>query len=197
MARPFHLSRPLSLLARHIVSAALASCLALAPPACRASDGGAGSVERGVKAAFLYKFLGYVEFPAAPADPAAPYVVGVAGSDAIAAELTRITAGRSVNNRPVTVRQLRDGDTPAGIHLLFVGASEAARTAALVRAAQQAGVLTVTETDNGLQTGSVINFRQVDDRIRFEVSLEAADRSNVKLSSRLLSVAYQVLKGGG
>jgi hypothetical protein len=56
-------------------------------------------------------------------------------------------------------------------------------------------VLTVTESDNGLQQGSVINFRLVEDRVRFEVSLPAAEKCGLKLSSRLLSVAYHVLKG--
>ena len=172
----------------------LAACaLAALPPLARA-DGAAPSVERSVKAAFLYRFLGYIEFPPAQLDAGAPYVVGVIGADDIAAELTRITAGRNVNNHAVTVRVLRAGDAPGGLHLLFVGAAESAHATLL--AAQQAGVLAVTETPGALQSGSVINFRIVDDRVRFEVSLEAAEKSNVKLSSRLLSVAYAVQKGG-
>jgi hypothetical protein len=79
--------------------------------------------------------------------------------------------------------------------MLFIG-SEVARPAPVLRAAQQAGVLSVTEADNGLQLGSVINFRLVEDRVRFEVSLPAAEKNNIRLSSRLLSVAYHVLKGG-
>ncbi|SFV14198.1 YfiR family protein [Pseudoduganella namucuonensis] len=166
------------------------SCLAVGadPPAA------APNVERGVKAAFLYKFLGYVEYPQHEAGAAGPLVVGVLGADDIAAELTRITAGRAVNNRAVVVRALREGDPPAGLQMLFVG-SEAARGGQVLRAAQQNGVLTVTETDNGLQQGSVINFRLVEDRVRFEVSLPAAEKSGLKLSSRLLSVAYHVQKG--
>lgn len=148
------------------------------------------SVERGVKAAFLYKFLGYVEYP----QEIGPLVVGVLGADDIGAELARITTGRNVGGRAVTVRTLREGDGLAGLHMLFIGA-EAARGGALPRGAQQQGMLTVTESDNGLQQGSVINFRLVEDRVRFEVSLPAAEKCGLKLSSRLLSVAYHVLKG--
>lgn len=180
----------------------LALCLALpvgaalsGPPAA-AAEAGASGVERGVKAAFLYKFLGYVEFPAPQPEAGAPYVVGVAGAEDLAAELNRIAVGRNVNGHPVTVRVLREGEPVTGLQLLFIGAGESARSPALMRAAQQANVLTVTEAQNGLQAGSVINFRLVDDRIRFEVSLEAAEKSNLKLSSRLLSVAYAVQKGG-
>jgi hypothetical protein len=160
------------------------------------SAGGAAAapnMERGVKAAFLYKFLGYVEYP--PQEANGALVVGVMGADDIAAELLRVTAGRAVGGRSVMVRAVREGEPLTGLNMLFIG-SEVARPAPVLRAAQQAGVLSVTEADNGLQLGSVINFRLVEDRVRFEVSLPAAEKSNLKLSSRLLSVAYHVLKGG-
>jgi hypothetical protein len=161
------------------------SCLAVGADAPAVNG-----VERGVKAAFLYKFLGYVEYP----QDAGPLVVGVLGADDIGAELARITTGRNVGGRPITVRMLHENDSLAGLHMLFVGA-DAGRGGAMLRGAQQQGVLTVTETDNGLQQGSVINFRLVEDRVRFEVSLPAAEKSGLKLSSRLLSVAYHVQKG--
>jgi hypothetical protein len=164
------------------------SCLAVG------SQPGAATpmLERSVKAAFLYKFLGYMEFPA---DPGTTLVVGVLGADDVAAELARITAGRNVGNRTVSVRNLREGEALAGLHLLFVG-TDAAQPAQALRAAEKNGTVTVTEQENGLQSGSVINFRLVDERVRFEVSLPAAERCNVRLSSRLLSVAYHVQKGG-
>jgi hypothetical protein len=149
-------------------------------------------LERSVKAAFLYKFLGYLEFPS---DPGPALLVGVLGADDVAAELAQIANGRTVGNRTITVRKLADGDPLGGLQLLFVGA-EAAQPEAALRAAEKNGTVTVTEQDNGLQSGSVINFRLVDERVRFEVSLPAAERCNVKLSSRLLSVAYRVQKGG-
>lgn len=180
--------------------AALAALLALAstPLPASAAGGpqaalGVANLERGVKAAYLFKFLGYVEF-AAGADPAAPLVVGVMGADDVAAEVTRLTTGRTVNGRPIVVRTLRDGDPSTGLHMLFLGAATERPVQAL-RGAAQNGVLTVTEDENGLQQGAIINFRLVEDRIRFEVSLPAAERSNLKLSSRLLSVAYHVQKG--
>nr|WP_315398541.1 YfiR family protein [uncultured Duganella sp.] len=153
------------------------------------------SAERAVKADFLTKFLGYVDFPAGPLDPGTPYVVGVAGADDIAAELIRITSGRTVNNHTVVVRRIQGGDGAGGLHLLFVGAD--ADEAALVKAAQLAGALSVTESSTGIEAGSVINFVLADERVRFEVSLAAADRARLKLSSRLLSVAYAVRKAGG
>jgi hypothetical protein len=151
--------------------------------------------ERSVKAAYLSKFVGYVDFPGAAVAADAPYTIGVVGADDIGAELAKILAGRTINNRPVAVRTLDRDDSLAGVHMLFIGGAESERSEKLLHSASKAGVLTVTEFDSGLRRGSVINFRLVDERVRFEVSLQAADKAKLRLSSRLLSVAYLVQKG--
>lgn len=176
----------------------LAMALALPAPPARAAlpAGGAVLPERSIKAAFLYKFLGYAEFPASAfADANAPLVIGVAGADELAADLARIVAGRAVQGRPVLVRPLREQDPLVGVHLLFIGGDDPARLRTALRAIGAMPTLVVTESQQGLQQGSVINFRIVEDRVRFDVSLEAADRNSVKLSSRLLTVANHVHKG--
>jgi hypothetical protein len=153
------------------------------------------SLERRVKAAFLYKFLGYADFPpTAFADAASPLTIGVLGADDLAAELARIVAGRTVNNRGVVVRTVRETDLPAPLQLLFVGGSDPARVGRLVHLAGSTP-LVVTDCENGLQQGSAINFVIVDERVRFDVALDAAERNGIKLSSRLLTVANHVAKG--
>jgi hypothetical protein len=175
-------------------AAALFVGAAVAPSAACAQGGSSQALERRVKAAFLYKFLGYADFPAAAfADSAAPVTIGVVGSEEMAAELGQVVAGRQVHGRPIVVRTLREGD-PAQVHLLFVAGSDSARTARILRAAPTA-LLPVTECELGLQNGSVINFRIIEERVRFDVSLDSAERNNVKLSSRLLTVANRVVKG--
>lgn len=157
---------------------------------------GALALERRVKAAFLYKFLGYAEFPPqAFTDASGPLTIAVVGSDEMAAELARIASGRVVAGRPILVRPLREHDQVPPVHLLFVAGSDGERAGRVLRAAPGAW-LTVTECEGGLRVGSVINFRIVDERVRFDVSLDAAERKNVKLSSRLLTVANRVQKGG-
>ena len=152
--------------------------------------------ERSVKAAFLYKFLGYVDYPeAATPGFGEPLVIGILGADHVADELRRITIGRSMNGRTVVVRKLRQGEAPGKVHMLFIGDEDVAETEKLLAAVRQTPVLTVTETARNLRTDSVINFRVVDDRVRFEVSLDAAEKNNLKLSSRLLAVAYKVQRG--
>ena len=161
-----------------------------------AQNGASGSVlERRVKAAFLYKFLGYAEFPpGAFLDGASPVTIGVVGADDLAAELARVVAGRTVNTRPVVVRVLRDTEVQVPLHLLFVGGVDPLRVGRMVRQAS-AAMLVVTECEDGLRQGSVINFRVIDERVRFDVSLDAAERNGIKLSSRLLTVANRVQKG--
>ena len=160
------------------------------------ADGTGSATERSVKAAFLYKFLGYVEWPpAASGEADAPLTIGVIDADDIAAELAQITAGRTINNRPVAVRRLKEGDPLTGIQVLFIGGADVARLNRLLKMAQQRSILSVTEADAALSQGSVINFMLINGRIRFEVSLDAAEKSNLKLSSRMLAVAYHVQKG--
>jgi hypothetical protein len=122
-------------------------------------------------------------------------LVGVIGSDEMAAELGRISAGRSVDNRPVVVRAFREGEPTGLVHLLFVAGADSERAARALRQVPPGPVLLVTECANGLQLGSIINFTVVEERVRFDVSLEAADKNNIKLSSRLLAVANHVSKG--
>jgi hypothetical protein len=175
-------------------AAGLMALGAAAPPAL-AQDSAAVALERRVKAAFIYKFLGYTEFPArAFADPASPITIGVVGSDAMTDELTNIVSGRTIHNRPVVIREFREGEIAAAVHLLFVAGNDSARVGRVLRASPNA-LLLVTECEDGLQQGSIINFRIVDERVRFDVSLEAADRNHVRLSSRLLTVANRVQKG--
>jgi hypothetical protein len=151
-------------------------------------------LERRVKAAFLYKFLGYAEFPAnAFADTSAPLTIGVVDAEDLAGELARIVAGRSVGNRAVVVRTLHESEIGTAVHMLFVGGADAGRVGRLLRQANT--LLAVTEADNALPSGSAINFRVIDERVRFDVALEAAEKNGVKLSSRLLTVANHVQKG--
>ncbi|MFC5548321.1 YfiR family protein [Massilia aerilata] len=172
-----------------------AAALAPAVPAAAAGAQIAASEER-VQAAYLHKFLNYADWPpGAFPQPDTPYVIGVAGDDAVADELARIAAGRSVNNRGVIVKRLLPGDTVNDLHMLYVGRNERARLGQWLRQAKGRPILTVSAADGALDLGSIINFRTVDDRVRFEVSVDMAEQSGLRLNSRLFSVATNVVKG--
>jgi hypothetical protein len=147
--------------------------------------------EHAVKAAFLYKFAGYVEWPQM-AFPSAesPLVIAVAGAEDVAAELEKLVPGRTINGRRIAVKRLKEPEGLQGVHVLFVGRT-VPNARSLLRTAQDAGVLTVSES--GLDSGAVINFVVADNRVSFEVSLDAAERGGHRISSRMLAVARRVL----
>jgi len=172
---------------------ALLALCTLCAGASVAADESPQDIEQRVKAAFLFKFGGYVEWPERVFPRSdSPLVIGVAGADVLAEELSRITSGRTMNGRPVTVRRIRSGEQATGVHVLFVGRSEAGRLGELLPTTQGQPVLTVTETEKGLAQGSVINFVVVDNRVRFEVSLGAANRNGLRIGAPLLAVAQRV-----
>ncbi len=172
----------------------LLACLSFAAVAQGVSD---INLERQVKAAMLYKFLGYVEWSAeAFATPASSYVIAVAGAAEVATELRHLTQDRTINERPIVVQKVTSKSDLNHIHLLFIG-DEYSDTlhSRLIRRAREHSMVTVTEIDRGLNLGSVINFRLIDDRIGFDISLANANAHKIKLSARLLSVASYVETG--
>lgn len=176
-----------------LLGAALALALAVSvPSSAQVRDGGAITASA-VKAAFLYKFVSYVEWPGMDADDGAPITIGVADADRFAAEVTEITRGRTVAGRPIAVVMLEDMDALDGVQILFVGGQ--ARPSALLAKARGLPILTVTEARGALPAGSIINFTEDRDRVRFEISLYSAEQSQLKLNSRLLAVADAVHRG--
>ena len=146
-----------------------------------------------LEAAYLYKFGGYVTWPdKAFASPDSPIVIGVADADRLAEDLTDLVAGRTVAGRPVMVRRIHAGDSLAGVHILFIGAAGLAQAAGLLESARGHPILVVTEGGEGLASGGAVSFVVVDDRVRFDVSLDAVQYSGLKLSALLLSVAHEV-----
>jgi hypothetical protein len=152
-----------------------------------------GILEHRVKAAFLYKFASYVDWPASSSPrPGEPFTIAIVGSEPIADELSKMVTGRTLNDRPVVVKRLKAGESLTNVHILFIGERENMRLQSLVLNAQAQSILTVTESEGALNQGSVINFVVPERKVRFEISMESAERSKLKLSSRLLAVAQQV-----
>ena len=149
--------------------------------------------EEEIKAAFVYRFLTFVDWPAGMlGSPSSPIVVAVLGADDVADDLRAIAARRRVGQHPIEVRLVDERTALEGADVVFIGAGASAALPRLAPAAQQRSVLLVTDFANALSRGSVINLVVVDSRMRFEVSLEAAERSGLKLSSRMLALAMWV-----
>jgi hypothetical protein len=193
--RPPHLLRALRAWGALLVLLYAAAAW-LVPPAAHAQE--TIALERRVKAAFLYKFADYVTWPdGAFARPDAPLTFGVLGDEQVAAELAQTIAGRAAGGRPLAVRRLKDGESLAGIQVLFVPGSEPNRLPQVARSSGVQPLLIVSERDGALDHGSAINFVLAGDRVKFEIAVDAADKRGLKLSSRLLTVALNVRQGTG
>jgi hypothetical protein len=161
-----------------------------------ASGSAQEAAEQQVKAAYLYRFAGYVEWPeGAFSGPDTPIVFAIVGDEAVAVALTQAVSGRTVNERRLAVRRFKPGEALAGVHVLFVGRAEGARLRQMSPAAYSQSILMVTDAEGDQAQGAVINFVLAERRVRFEVSLESAERSKLRLSSRLLAVAHNVRQG--
>ncbi len=160
---------------------------------CARADSATVAAEYRIKAAFLFKFLGFVDWPPATFDRAdAPFTIGVLGGPTLGNELEQIAAGRLVNGHPVRVRLLGRGDSTAGLQVLFVGRGETPRLNTVAAATDTLPILVVSEADGALAQGSAINFVVVDDKVRFDVALRPIERAGLKVSARLLAVARVV-----
>jgi hypothetical protein len=144
-----------------------------------------------VEAAFLYRFAGYVEWPP-EALSGQDFTIAVLGSDSIVQELQRILPHHSLKDRPAQVRRIRRLEELGDAQMLFVGPRFNDELKTLIARLAKQPVLVVTASDHGLDEGSCVNFLFVDRRVRFEVSLTAADRVGLRVSSELLSVAVRV-----
>ena len=114
------------------------------------------------------------------------------GDDDVAGSLQELAAGKTVRNRPVAVRRIASVRDARGVQVLYVGHDRRADLRSLLENLTDTGVLVITDDRSGLESGSAVNFLRADNRMRFEVSLPAAQRARLKVSSELLSVAVRV-----
>jgi hypothetical protein len=145
-----------------------------------------------LKAAFLLNFAKFVEWPpAAFSDATSPIILGILGSNPFGDALERTIRDKTINNRPLVIKEFRSAAEATNCHLLFIGASEKARLPAVLKGLNEAkaSVLTVGETDRFTESGGMINFVRQGNKIRFQINEVAAKGVGLKISSKLLSLA--------
>ena len=173
-------------------TAMLAVLMCVAYSAMMAAQSG-GPTEYQVKAVFLFNFIKFVEWPGtAFADTRAPFVLGVLGDDPFDGSLSPIVDGQLVRGRGITIHKYRFGDDVRRCHVLYVSASEQARTAQILGGLQGASVLTVSDMPRFAEGGGLVQFYMEEDRVRFVVNAEAAARANLRMSAKLLAVAHVI-----
>lgn len=185
-------SPSLSARRRWLVRALAVACWAAASP-CAAQTTSLAT-ENQVKAAYLYKFGGYVEWPTQAFEKAdSPFVIGVVAADSFAEVLEQTVAGRNLNGHPMSVQRLKRGEPFNGVHMVFISRTEANALQEALNNLKGQAVLTVTDSERGGHAGSMISFVLEDNKVRFDIAPAPAEQSKLKISARLLNVARKVL----
>jgi len=153
------------------------------------------AAEYDVKAAFLYNFTKFVEWPsAALTDDRGALRLCVLGEDPFGRSLQEV-ASEEIAARKLTLLRAARLNDPAACQVLFISRTERRRLPALLAAVRDEPVLTVADTEGFLEQGGIINFVLDGSRVRFEINQEAAQRAGLKISSKLMRLASRVIPG--
>jgi len=155
--------------------------------------GMAGKVDREhqVKAAFIYNFAKYCEWPSLGSS-SSPFVVGVYQTDAYGRELGDTLRGKSISGHPISVEEINDESRIPDCRIVVVGDIGGDQVGHLVRACRNSATLLVGESPNFARSGGTIGFVVESNKVHFEINLQSAKTDNIVLSSKLLSLARVV-----
>jgi hypothetical protein len=159
-----------------------------APPHAFAQGDNQG--EYRVKLAFLYNFAQFVQWPTDTFhNSGAPLTICVAGDNPFQGEIEQSLRGRTVGGHPVEVMKLNPDADPHGCQMIFVRAAEMKVAPRILANSKGSSTLTVGEARGFAEHGGMINLTREENRLRFEVNIDAAAQSRLKISSKLLSLA--------
>lgn len=148
---------------------------------------GNSDVETRIKAAFIYNFARFVEWPARPG--AGPVRIGVLGHGDLAAPLEELVRGKTANGRAIEVSHIGVATEMDCCEILVIERSESKHVGEIVQALADKPVLTVCDGGSGLKDGVMIVFQIVEESVRFQINQQAAEHAGLKISSQLLKVA--------
>lgn len=150
------------------------------------------ALEYAVKAAYITKFVPFMEWPdAAFASATAPVSICILGADPFGAAIDKAASGAGGAGRPLVVRRISSADTAEGCQIVYAGGPEAGTLEALQ------GKPVVTVTDSGMPARGVISFVTLDNHVRFDIDDAAAAKGGIRISSKLLELAHSVTRRRG
>jgi hypothetical protein len=155
-----------------------------------AADKPAAASEYQLKAAFLFNFVKFTEWPSSAfASATAPVVICVLGEDPFGRTLDDLVKGESINGRPIVVQRLAHGEAPSVCHVLFISRSEKKELLPWLQNLMKRPVLTVSDLDGFCEAGGIINLvLSSSGTVRPEINPEAARAAGIQISSRLLKL---------
>jgi hypothetical protein len=143
-----------------------------------------------IKAGFIYNFANLVQWPSnAFAQPDSPIVIGILGEGSFGTILDRVLEGKKVNGRAFLVKRLRSVTDLKECHILFVSSSDMTHLTEAIHLVKGMPILTIGEIPGFAKRGGIINLVIEDNKVRFEVNVEAAKEADLNISSRLLALA--------
>ncbi len=147
-----------------------------------------------VKAAFLFHFVQLVDWPpGALGEEKKPLTVCTVGKDSFQGDLDTTLQGKLIGTHPLHVEHLKPSQEIKNCRVVFISGSERAQVPVIIAALKDDAVLSVGESDDFIKEGGMIGFCVDDNKIRFEINVGAADRAKLKISSRLLLLAKNVI----
>jgi hypothetical protein len=177
---------------------AVVIALALLAPTTRAAAvQGSETLEYSVKAAYLYKFGGFVEWPAAAFQTAeSPTTLCVVGNDPFGSALDKAVDGQRIADRPISVKRLQSVGPNSGCQIIFISGPDEQKNSQILAQVRGEGVLTITDGARSPKATGIINFVIAENRVRFEIDDQAAAANGVVISSKLLDLARAAKRRG-
>ena len=171
----------------------VSAALLLAWPLCAWTETKEPS-EYEVKAAYLYQFTKFIEWPADASGNAGPTMsVCILGKSPFGGAISSI-AGMKVRNRFVVVSGINRVEERKECDILFVCASERSRLNQILSSTASHPVLTISDIKHFASAGGMIGFVSVGEKVRFEINQQAMQRSNLRVSAKLLKLATEVFE---
>src|ERR1017187_3462014 len=145
-----------------------------------------------LKAAFLFNFAKFIDWPPETyADDKSPFIIGILGVNPFGSGLQQTVAGKKINERPITIQTFRAAAEATNCQILFICNSEKKHFSEIIKSLHDAAVLTVSEADQFIESGGMVNFVQEASKIRFQINDDAARAARLKISSKLLNLAVR------
>jgi hypothetical protein len=180
--------RGISLPASLLILPLVVSLSGLMTPRASGQVNGTSGYE--VKTAFLFNFAKFIDWPASGfATPQSPFTICILGQDPFGNMLDDTLNGKIIGDRPLAVRRLKDKAEAQHCQIVFISSSESVHIAEIFVSLHKSNVLLVGETNGFAVSGGTIEFTIEENHVRFTINIDAADRSGLKFSSKLLAVA--------
>jgi hypothetical protein len=143
-----------------------------------------------IKAAFIYNFARFTDWPAgAFAGANSPMTLGVLGKNVFGDDLANAINGKTINGHPLQFKHFDSIPDATNCQVLFISASEKDDLSKILAQLHGTSILTISETDGFMEAGGMINLTIVDQKVRFEINNDAAKKAGLTISSKLLSLA--------